>query len=138
MKLAWHNFLRLLKILRILLRHGFAHLLGPRVEAWRPLERWLPMAKLPAPERLRILLEDLGGTYIKFGQMLALQPDILSLEYCNALFTKADSCRPSLSSKAPSKAPNRMAASVLSLTTSVAPASINSSLPTDCPLTTRA
>jgi ubiquinone biosynthesis protein len=36
----------------------------------------------------------LGGMYIKFGQMLALQPDILSLEYCNALFNLLDNVKP--------------------------------------------
>jgi ubiquinone biosynthesis protein len=94
MKLAWHNFLRLLQLLRVLFRHGCAHLLGPRVDAWPVLRRWLPMASEPAPERLRMMIEDLGGTYIKFGQMLALQPDILSIEYCNALFNLLDRVEP--------------------------------------------
>jgi ubiquinone biosynthesis protein len=40
------------------------------------------------------MLEDLGGTFIKFGQMLALQPDIVSLEYCNALFNLLDRVTP--------------------------------------------
>jgi ubiquinone biosynthesis protein len=39
-----------------------------------------------APQRLRVLLEALGGTFIKFGQVLALQPDILPRRYCEALF----------------------------------------------------
>lgn len=38
--------------------------------------------------------EELGGTFIKFGQMLALQPDILSLEYCNGLFDLLDRVSP--------------------------------------------
>jgi ubiquinone biosynthesis protein len=36
----------------------------------------------------------LGGSFIKFGQMLALQPDILSLEYCNGLFDLLDRIKP--------------------------------------------
>ncbi|SVC87618.1 uncharacterized protein METZ01_LOCUS340472, partial [marine metagenome] len=36
----------------------------------------------------------MGGVYIKFGQMLALQPDILSLEYCNELFDLLDKVTP--------------------------------------------
>ena len=94
MKLAWHNFLRLLQLVRVLFRHGCAHLLGARAEKWPLIKRWLPMAGEPAPERLRIMIEDMGGTYIKFGQMLALQPDILSLEYCNALFNLLDRVEP--------------------------------------------
>jgi ubiquinone biosynthesis protein len=49
---------------------------------------------MPGPVRLRSALEDLGGSFIKLGQMLALQPDILSLEYCNALFTLLDRVTP--------------------------------------------
>ena len=94
MKLAWHNLLRLTRLLRVAARHGLAHLLGQRAKAWGPLARRLPMAGLPAPERLRMMIEDLGGTYIKFGQMLALQPDILSIEYCNALFKLLDRVEP--------------------------------------------
>ena len=52
------------------------------------------MAGLPGPRRLRMLFEDLGGTFIKFGQMLALQPDILSVEYCDALFDLLDRVEP--------------------------------------------
>jgi ubiquinone biosynthesis protein len=40
--------------------------------------------------RLRTALEDLGGSFIKLGQMLALQPDILTLEYCDALCSLLD------------------------------------------------
>jgi len=40
------------------------------------------------------VFEDVGGTFIKLGQMLALQPDILSLEYCNALFKLLDRITP--------------------------------------------
>ncbi len=82
------------QISRVLSRHGCAHLLGSRVASWPWLERRLPMAGAPAPERLRLLFEDIGGTSIKFGQMLALQPDILPLEYCNALFKLLDRVEP--------------------------------------------
>ncbi len=91
---VWHNVRRLWQLLGVLARHGCAHLLAPRVKSWPRVARHLPMAALPAPERLRILIEDMGGTYIKFGQMLALQPDILPLEYCNALFNLLDRVEP--------------------------------------------
>src|SRR6185295_18719575 len=51
-------------------------------------------AALSGPERLRLLFEDLGGTFVKFGQMLALQPDILPLPYCNALWKLLDRIEP--------------------------------------------
>ena len=85
---------RLAHLVWVLLRHGLAHAAGARL-ARRPwLARRLPAGDLPGPERLRVVFEELGGTFIKFGQMLALQPDIVSLEYCNALFDLLDRVAP--------------------------------------------
>ncbi len=88
------NARRLTRILRLVLSYLLLHLLGRRLESWPRLVRRLPGAELPGPERLRQLFEDLGGTFVKFGQMLALQPDILSPEYCNALFNLLDRVEP--------------------------------------------
>ena len=88
--LFWANVRRLRHIVIVITRHAVAHFGG----TW--LAHWLRLAppRLSGPERLRTFFEDLGGTFIKFGQMLALQPDILSLEYCNALFSLLDQCAP--------------------------------------------
>jgi ubiquinone biosynthesis protein len=42
-------------------------------------------ADIPLPERLRLTLERLGPTFVKAGQMLALRPDYVPLEYAEAL-----------------------------------------------------
>ncbi len=42
-------------------------------------------AGLPLPERLRQTVERLGPTFVKAGQMLALRPDYVPLEYAEAL-----------------------------------------------------
>jgi ubiquinone biosynthesis protein len=88
--LFWANTRRLVYIVSVITRHVVAHTL------WALLVRWprFSRPRLSGPERLRIFFEDVGGTFIKFGQMLALQPDILSLEYCNALFNLLDRCAP--------------------------------------------
>ena len=37
------------------------------------------------PEKLRIILEELGPTYIKLGQIMSLHSDILPRAYCDEL-----------------------------------------------------
>jgi ubiquinone biosynthesis protein len=88
------NLRRLLHILRVLLAHGVAYLVVRHARRWRWLVRQVPLAELTGPQRFRRLFEDLGGSFIKFGQMLALQPDIVSLEYCDELFNLLDRIAP--------------------------------------------
>jgi ubiquinone biosynthesis protein len=88
------NLRRLAHIASVLVRHLLAHVAYGRLAHWPWLASRLPDGTLSGPERLRMLFEELGGTFIKFGQMLALQPDILPLEYCNALFNLLDRIAP--------------------------------------------
>ena len=37
------------------------------------------------PEKLRLILEDLGPTYVKLGQIMSMRPDVLPQEYCDEL-----------------------------------------------------
>jgi len=59
---------RLMQILRVLVRHGF---LG----ALRGEKHW------PSPKQVRETFEELGLTFIKFGQVLALRRDLLPDAY---------------------------------------------------------
>ena len=52
---------------------------------------WSP---LTGPKRLKTCLEQLGGSFVKFGQLLALQPDILPMEYCEELYNLLDRVKP--------------------------------------------
>jgi predicted unusual protein kinase regulating ubiquinone biosynthesis (AarF/ABC1/UbiB family) len=90
----WSNLRRLGHIAAVLVRHLLAHVWSALSIRWPWLAGRLPHSPLSGPERLRTLFEDLGGTFIKFGQMLALQPDILPLAYCNALFNLLDRITP--------------------------------------------
>jgi len=91
---ALANARRLARILRLVAVYLAVRLLAPWLRTRPRLAHRFPAVALPDPERLRQLFEDLGGTFVKFGQMLALQPDILSLEYCNALFNLLDRVEP--------------------------------------------
>lgn len=90
----WSDLRRLAHIASVLLRHLLASMAGARLRRWPWLARRLPSGTVPGPERLRMVFEEVGGTFIKFGQMLALQPDILSFAYCNALFQLLDRITP--------------------------------------------
>jgi ubiquinone biosynthesis protein len=86
----WLSLRRLVFITFVVTKHVIAHACGLLLIR---LSRgsYVPLS---GPDRLRATLEELGGSFIKFGQMLALQPDILSLEYCNALFDLLDRITP--------------------------------------------
>jgi ubiquinone biosynthesis protein len=90
----WANLRRLIYIVTAVTRHAVAHVVGALLTRWPKLAFRTQFTRLSGPQRLRLFFEDVGGTFIKFGQMLALQPDILSLEYCNELFDLLDRCAP--------------------------------------------
>ena len=88
------SFRRILHVLRVATRHGIAHVLRPYVARWAWLAKWISPEDLSGPDRLRRALEEIGGTFIKFGQMLAIQSDLLPLEYCRGLFSLFDNVPP--------------------------------------------
>ncbi len=65
-------------------RWSQAHLLGEPPEA----------EQAAAPERLRALLQDLGPTYVKIGQMLASRRDLLPAEWTTELSKLQSEARP--------------------------------------------
>ncbi|WP_369056192.1 ABC1 kinase family protein [Kineococcus terrestris] len=87
---------RYLQIARTLSRHGLDHLVDVL-----DLQRWLPAgltgglaAVAPVsvlrerhvpprtgPERLRAVMEDLGATFVKLGQIVSTRPDLLPPDY---------------------------------------------------------
>lgn len=85
---------RFLHIGRVVCRHAAAHILSQRLRKWPNLALKLCGPQLRGAERFRRFIEDVGGTFIKFGQMLALQSDLLPLEYCRALFSLFDQVAP--------------------------------------------
>ena len=86
----WLSLRRLAYITFVITRHVLAHVAGMLLVRLSLRSS----VSLSGPARLRAALEELGGSFIKFGQMLALQPDILSLEYCNGLFDLLDRITP--------------------------------------------
>ncbi len=46
------------------------------------------------PQKLRLILEDLGPTYVKIGQILSMRQDLLPVSFCLELQKLRDSVRP--------------------------------------------
>lgn len=62
---------------------------------WPRLARRIAGPEVGGPTRLKAFFEQAGGAFIKLGQLLALQPDILPLRYCNELYDLLDRVEPS-------------------------------------------
>lgn len=69
---------RFLQISHILLLHGIRNWYYNTRLGRRRLRRHPEIPHPSTPERIRILIEDLGPTFVKFGQILADRPDVLS------------------------------------------------------------
>lgn len=86
------------QVLQILARHGFGWLLDqlglrhPMPLGW--LTRHRREAQYTAPQRLRLVLEELGTTYVKLGQILSTRSDILPAGYLVELTRLQDAVPP--------------------------------------------
>ena len=91
---AFSDVKRFLQIFHICAIHLLAHLVSEFASRY-PRLGWIRFGSaLTGPQRLRVALEQIGGTFIKFGQVLALQSDILPLDYCRELFNLLDRVPP--------------------------------------------
>jgi ubiquinone biosynthesis protein len=76
---------RLREIGGILIRHGLGHVAQrlrlPGVRWWRRRHPVPEAVILSLPERLRMIFEELGPTFVKFGQILSIRRDLLPVEY---------------------------------------------------------
>lgn len=99
---------RSLEIIRVLLKYGFED-----VVAHSPLKRFLPESKriawsitdkanhdISRYERVRMVVEELGPTFVKLAQVLSNRPDVLPTELINELEKMQDAVPPFDSQKA--------------------------------------
>ena len=54
----------------------------------------LKKKRMTRPVELRMILEELGGTFIKLGQLLSLRPDLIPRDYCDELSKLQDDVEP--------------------------------------------
>lgn len=99
---TYRNFSRYRQILSILFRYGFDDLVE-RLKIDQYIEIGLQMIsrhkrenveKLTRAERLRLLFEELGPTFIKFAQILSTRPDVIPADVISELEKLQDEVPP--------------------------------------------
>lgn len=80
------------EIVNILIKHGFGHFIA-QLDIKLPLlgKPGEGVEKIPVPVRARLVLEELGPAFVKFGQMLSLRPDLVPEEYVHEFRKLQDS-----------------------------------------------
>lgn len=91
------NWPRYREVANILIKYGYGFLF----ERFYLLHRWNkqespvpPVRGESFPRRLREILEELGPTYVKIGQLLSTRPDILGVDYIRELEKLQDEVPP--------------------------------------------
>ncbi len=97
------NFRRATQSAMVLTRHGFGHLISrlglselvPGFARFRMrIRESAESASTPMPQRVARVLEELGPTFIKFGQILANRPDLIPQPYLEAFARLQDRVEP--------------------------------------------
>ena len=82
-------------IVETIAAYGFNELAG-QIKHVRPWKRRSPAAAatVSRPEKLRMLLEELGPTFVKLGQILSTRPDLIGHVYADELSHLTESVSP--------------------------------------------
>lgn len=82
-------------IVETIAAYGFNELAG-QIKHVRPWKRrsFTSAAAASLPEKLRLLLEELGPTFVKLGQILSTRPDLIGAAYADELARLTESVAP--------------------------------------------
>ena len=95
------NIRRVREIVNILALHGFGFIVESIGLSWlvtfggrlKNLSRIISKAHYTFPERARMVFEDLGPTFVKFGQLLSVRPDLIPWEFTREFSKLLDEAR---------------------------------------------
>ncbi len=114
---------RYLKIIKVLIKYGFVDVVSQsglesvidfgRKIAFRKVDSTI--ATLSRWERMRLVLEELGPTFIKFGQIMSTRPDLIPIDLITELKKLQDSVPPFSETKAVSLIEKELGKSVLEI-----------------------
>jgi len=94
------EYWRLGKIFRVLVKHGLGDIAGRLFKSGdrRPTDQkeagWTAKDGFPSPERVRRVLEELGPSFIKLGQLMSTRADLFPPEYIEEFTKLQDSVPP--------------------------------------------
>ncbi|MBM4373843.1 MAG: ubiquinone biosynthesis protein UbiB, partial [Deltaproteobacteria bacterium] len=100
---ALKDLARMRQITTVLARHGYGHLVRGMTRGDAELAEQLGTTTAEASpeatradlaERLPLVLQDLGPTFVKLGQILSTRHDLIPAEYCVALERLQDRVSP--------------------------------------------
>ena len=86
------------EILGVAVRNGFGQVLSglslSRIPGLGAIQAMANVEQVPAARRLRKVMEELGPTFVKLGQMLSTRPDLLPRDFVDELATLQDGVPP--------------------------------------------
>lgn len=86
---TYRNLNRYRQILTILFKYGFGNIIDTlKIDQYLGIGLKMisrtkpePVERLTQPQRIRLLFEELGPTFIKFGQILSTRPDLIPMHF---------------------------------------------------------
>ncbi|GAQ25065.1 ubiquinone biosynthesis protein UbiB [Tepidanaerobacter syntrophicus] len=94
---TYHQAKRYRQIMNVLIKYGFGYLVEkvgiimPKGFKQKNID---PSGKLTTPQKIVMMLEELGPTFVKLGQVLSTRPDLLPPDYIKELKKLQDNVAP--------------------------------------------